>query len=151
MMKHFSATVYVINVIDGEPKVLLHMHKKHHHWYGLGGHVENNEDPVEAAIREAKEEAGIDVTIFSPKKNLLRLDWANELIAPVLLFDQKIDARENEPEHRHTDCIYFGTTGDPSKVVMQEEFRWCSRVDLDSMDIQPDTRYIVEEAFRAYQ
>ena len=127
------------------------MHKKHNHWYGLGGHVEGNEDPVAAAIREAKEEAGIDVTIFSRKKNLLRIKWANELIAPALLFDQKIGARGDIPEHRHLDCIYFGTTPDPSKVRMNEKFRWCSKADVARMDVQEDTRYIVKQAFGAYK
>lgn len=151
MLKHFSATVYVVATIKGEAKVLLHLHKKHHNWYGLGGHVESDEDPVAAAIREAKEEAGIDVTIVSPKKKLLRVKWANELIAPALLFDQQIDARGDKPEHRHIDCIYFGTTPDPSKVRMNEEFRWCSQKDLDGMGLQEDTRYIVGEVFRAYK
>jgi 8-oxo-dGTP pyrophosphatase MutT (NUDIX family) len=151
MLKHFSATVYVVATIKGELRVLLHLHKKHNHWYGLGGHVESDEDPVAAAIREAKEEAGIDVTIFSPKKKLLHLKWANELIAPALLFDQQIDALDGKPEHRHLDCIYFGTTLDPSKVHMQEDFRWCSKADLDHMDLQEDTRYIVNEAIKYYQ
>ena len=150
MLKHFSATCYVVATIKGEPKVLLHMHKKHNHWYGLGGHVESDEDPVAAAIREAKEEAGIDVTIFSPKKKLLRVKWASELIAPALLFDQQIDARDGKPEHRHLDCIYFGTTPDPSKVRMNEEFRWCSKKDLDVMDLQEDTRYITKEAIKFF-
>jgi len=138
MLKHFSATVYVVNIINGEPKVLLHLHKKHSHWYGLGGHVESDEDPVEAAIREAKEEAGIDVAIFSREKKL-----PTELIPPVLMFDQKIDE-----EHHHIDCIYFGTTPDPSKVAMSEEFRWCSQKDLGAMDLQEDTRYIAKEAIK---
>ena len=144
MLKHFSATVYVMNTIDGEPKVLLHMHKKHHHWYGLGGHVENNEDPVEAAIREAKEEAGIDVTIF-PSHPIKTFISTQELIAPALLMNQDING-----EHQHIDCIYFGTTADPSKVAMVEEFRWCSRVDLEEMDLQDDTRYIVDAALKVY-
>lgn len=145
MLKHFSATVYVVAKIKGEQKVLLHMHKKHNHWYGLGGHVENNEDPVEAAIREAREEAGIDVTIISkrPPKNFKH---TRELIAPVLLMDQDING-----DHRHIDCIYFGTTKNPLKVIMQEEFRWCSKEELDSMDLQEDTRYIVKQAFGAYK
>ncbi len=142
MLKQFSATVYVVNKIDGEARVLLHLHKKHNHWYGLGGHVEENEDPIEAAIREAKEEAGIDVTIFSdhPLKNFVH---TQELAAPVLLMDQDING-----DHRHIDCIYFGTTPDPSKVAMREEFRWCSQSDLDAMVLQEDTRYIVKEAMR---
>ncbi len=150
MLKHFSATVYVMAIIKGEPKVLLHMHKKHHNWYGLGGHVESDEDPVAAAIREAKEEAGIDVIIFSPKKKLKKFKYANELTPPALLFDQQIDARGEAPEHRHIDCIYFGTTPDPSKVVMQEEFRWCSEADLARMGLQEDTRYIVDAALAAF-
>lgn len=151
MLKHFSATVYVMAKIAGEPKVLLHLHKKHHNWYGLGGHVEPNEDPVAAAIREAKEEAGITVKIFPPKKNLGKFKYANELIPPALLFDQQIKACGDQPEHRHIDCIYFGTTPDLSKVHMNEEFRWCSQHDLDTMDLQDDTRYIVDEAFKQYE
>lgn len=151
MLKHFSATVYVVNMIDGEARALLHLHKKHNNWYGLGGHVEDNEDPATAVIREAKEEAGIDVTIFSPKKNLGRFKYANELIPPALLFDQQIDASGNKQEHRHIDCIYFGTTSNPSKVAMSEEFRWCSKADLDCMDLQDDTCYIAKEAIRSFR
>ncbi len=146
MLKHFSATCYVVATIKGEPKVLLHLHKKHHHWYGLGGHVEAEEDPVQAAKREAKEEAGIEVTIFSPRKKLLQVNHAHELIPPVLMFDQKIDEK-----HHHIDCIYFGTTPDPSKVRMNEKFRWCSQKDLGMLDLQKDTRYIVKQAFRAHK
>jgi 8-oxo-dGTP diphosphatase len=146
MRKHFSATCYVVNVINGEPKVLLHIHKKHNHWYGLGGHVEAEEDPVAAAIREAKEEAGIDVTIFSSRKKLLQVKHAHELIPPVLIFDQEIDEK-----HHHIDCIYFGTTPDPSKVAMNEEFRWCSKKDIDAMNLQKDTRYIANAALTAFK
>jgi 8-oxo-dGTP diphosphatase len=145
MLKHFSATVYVVATIKGEPKVLLHMHKKHNHWYGLGGHVESDEDPVEAAIREAKEEAGIDVKIFS-RYPLKTFKQAHELITPVLLMDQDING-----DHRHIDCVYFGTTKDPSKVRMNEQFRWCSKKDLERMDVQEDTMYIVKQAFGAYK
>jgi len=151
MLKHFSATVYVVNIIDGEPKVLLHLHKKHHHWFGLGGHVEQDEDPVAAAMREAKEEAGIDVTIFSPKKKLLRAKYADELIPPVLLFDQQIDANGDKPEHRHIDCIYFGTTADPTRVMMKEAFKWYSMDDLDGVELNEDTRYIAKEAIEYFK
>ena len=48
--KSITATVYVIN--DG--KVLLHQHKKYNTWFPLGGHIEENEFPHEAAIREVR-------------------------------------------------------------------------------------------------
>lgn len=143
MLKHFSATCYVVRVIDGEPKVLLHLHKKHNNWYGLGGHVEGDEDPVAAAIREAKEEAGINVTILSPKK-FHHFKNANELIPPFMLFDQEIDG-----DHRHIDCIYVGTTND--EVKMAEQYKWFSIRDLDSMDLQEDTRHIAKEVIEFYK
>lgn len=151
MLKHFSATVYVVNIINGEPKVLLHLHKRHHQWFGLGGHVESDESPVAAAIREAKEEAGIDVTISSTKKKLLTATYADELIAPVLLFEQKIEAHGDKPEHRHIDCIYFGTTADASLVTMKEQFKWLSMKELDAMELNEDTRYIAKEAINFFK
>lgn len=143
MRKHFSATVYVINIIDGEPKVLLHMHKKHHAWYGLGGHVEENEDTASAAIREAKEEAGITVKLLTSHP-LIQTEYTSELVAPILVFDQNIDN-----DHRHIDHIFVGTTTDTPK--MQEEFKWVSEGELDRLDLQPDTRYIAKEAIKYYR
>jgi 8-oxo-dGTP pyrophosphatase MutT (NUDIX family) len=142
MIKHFSATVYVVTTIRGEPKVLLHLHKKHHAWYGLGGHVEENEDPASAAVREAKEEAGIIVKLLTP--TLHHFKYTDELPAPLLLMDQNIDN-----DHRHMDCIYVGTTSDEPN--MKEQFRWFSVQDLDSADIQDDTRYIASEAIKYFK
>jgi 8-oxo-dGTP pyrophosphatase MutT (NUDIX family) len=144
MLKHFSATVYVVNIINGVPKVLLHLHKKHNAWYGLGGHIEVNEDPMEAAVREAKEEAHINVTLIPPHKSLIKTKYADELIPPILLFDQNIDN-----DHRHIDHIYVGTTTD--EVQMNEPFKWCSASDLESMDLQDDTRYIALEAISYFK
>ena len=57
MEKHFTATVYILN----DQKVLLHRHQKTGKYLPPGGHIEKNETPVEAALREVKEEAGIEV------------------------------------------------------------------------------------------
>ena len=47
-------------IVNGDA-VLLRMHDKYDMWLPPGGHVELDEDFVEAAIREAKEEAGVDI------------------------------------------------------------------------------------------
>ena len=58
--KTICGTVYVIH----DMHVLLHLHKKYHTWFPLGGHTEANEFPYETAIREAKEEAGLDIKLL---------------------------------------------------------------------------------------
>ncbi len=58
--RSITATVYVVH----EGRVLLHQHKKYHTWFPLGGHVEAHEFPHEAAIREVKEESGLDVVLL---------------------------------------------------------------------------------------
>lgn len=51
--------------------MLLRNKKKHdinaNKWIGVGGHLENNETPEDALIREIKEETGLDVISYSIK------------------------------------------------------------------------------------
>lgn len=53
--RSLTATVYIIN----ESKVLLHNHKKYNTLFPVGGHIEADELPHEAALREAYEESGL--------------------------------------------------------------------------------------------
>ena len=54
----------------GESYLLLYRNKKkndynHNKWIGVGGHLEEGETPDQAAIREIKEETGLDVHSLS--------------------------------------------------------------------------------------
>ena len=55
-MRHFCASAYIVN--PENKKVLLVKHKKYNKWLQPGGHIEDNETPEEAAIRELREETG---------------------------------------------------------------------------------------------
>ena len=59
--RHFTATGFVVR--DGH--VLLHWHPKIGAWLPPGGHVEQNEDPVQAVHREVLEETGVEVEVVS--------------------------------------------------------------------------------------
>lgn len=133
--KSITATVYVIN----NRKVLLHQHKKYKTWFPLGGHIEEDEFPHEAAIREVKEESGFDVTLIetelAPEIDLARV---KRIPAPFCLLHEGIGGVEN-----FFDFIYIAETtetephpeGDESK-----EFKWFSYEELQKYDIKPHVK-----------
>lgn len=63
---------------DNSYLMLLRNKKKHdinaNKWIGVGGHLENNETPELALIREIKEETGLDVISYS-KKGLIHFNY----------------------------------------------------------------------------
>ena len=59
----FTVAIFVVH--DG--KVLLIHHRKLDKWLPLGGHIELDEDPEQAALREAKEESGLDVELLGER------------------------------------------------------------------------------------
>jgi 8-oxo-dGTP diphosphatase len=65
----FTASAYVLH--PSEPKLLLLLHKKLGKWLQPGGHIELNEDPLQALHHELIEETGLqpsDYTIIEPAK-----------------------------------------------------------------------------------
>ena len=47
-------------------------------WIGVGGHIEANEDPIDAVVREVKEEANYDLIDFS-KKAIIIFNFGKEI------------------------------------------------------------------------
>lgn len=108
----------------------MRKHDKHKIWLFPGGHVELDEDPNQTAIREAKEEVGLDVILHKPRDLLDTTD----LIAPTFVNRHKI----NET-HEHVSFLYLATSKTdklvPSTTEVSEECRWCSKEDLEEMDL----------------
>ena len=59
----FTVAIFVVH--DG--KVLLIHHRRLDKWLPLGGHIELDEDPEIAALREAKEESGLEVELIGER------------------------------------------------------------------------------------
>ena len=66
-----------------EEKVLLIHHRKLHLWLPVGGHIDPNETPDSAMIREAKEETNVDITLLQ-KTNMPMGGNAKEHLASPL-------------------------------------------------------------------
>ena len=65
MARHFCASVFLINPED--KRILLVKHKKFNKWVQPGGHIEDEETPEEAALRETYEETGIKVKLLGDR------------------------------------------------------------------------------------
>ncbi len=94
-------TVAVLVVLNGH--ILLHWHRKLGRWLPPGGHIEPNELPDEAAVRETLEETGIEICLVGERGlDRDRPDEPRQLIRPA-----GIQLEDISPGHQHIDLIYF--------------------------------------------
>jgi len=99
---HFTASCYII---DAEGHVLLHHHRRLDRWLQMGGHVEPDESPDVAALREGLEESGLRDLAFAAD-GIFDLDI------------HAIPAAKGEPEHAHFDVRYLARTASPHSVAI---------------------------------
>ncbi len=116
MQKHFTGTAFTIY----KDQVLLLFHKKLKSWLPPGGHIEENELPHECAIRETKEETGIDIEIISDSSNFKPSKEAFEIPSSFICLEEHIPKHENKEEHKHIDLIFIAKPkGD---FIFEKEF-----------------------------
>lgn len=141
-MRHFCASTYVIN--PENKKVLLVKHKDFNKWLQPGGHIEDNETPEEAAIREVYEETGIKTTLIG--QHFPRED---DLIRPL-----GIQCNRKENGDRMIDILYVGTPNNPNEPLKlndeSADIGWFSRHDLEEMSVFPDVKISVDHILRNY-
>ncbi len=127
---HLCYTVETFIVHD--KRVLLRMHDKHHIWLSIGGHIEPGEDPLEAALREVKEEVGLAVMLQTSGHDYEGTDEDfKSLVPPRYLNRHRVDAT-----HEHATFVYFATSSTdrvmPTYVDdRSDEWRWFTREELD--------------------
>lgn len=149
MKKHFTATAYIVAEVSDEIKVLLHKHKKLNIWIAIGGHVEKDENPVEALKREVLEETNLKIKILNTKK-LLKTKGINEIFSPIALVEENVPAHKNEPFHIHMDLIYFTFCKNPKRIKMADEYGWFSRNDLKKAKLKKEVLKFATEVLDAY-
>lgn len=72
---HFTASAWIVN--KRRTHTLLTLHRKLNRWLQLGGHADENENLLEVAINEAREESGlislrmVDQFIFDLDKHII--------------------------------------------------------------------------------
>ncbi len=138
----FCSEVYVVH----EGSVLLRMHEKYHMWLVPGGHIELDEDPVEAALREVKEEVGLDIALLGTVTEAAE-GHEREILVPRFLNRHAIN-----DTHEHIAFVYFGVSTtkevNPAEGESTEGIRWFTREELDdeSFGVPPRVRQYAHAA-----
>lgn len=99
--RHHTSTAYVV----AGDRTLLLWHAKLGMWLPPGGHCEPNEDPVQAAHREAFEESGYEVDVIAPP-GMIECEGPLVLPPPAVILVEDI-VRADQPFHQHIDHVYY--------------------------------------------
>lgn len=116
---HLTVSALIINC--QRDQVLLHHHKSLAKWIQLGGHLENKELIEDAALREAREESGLN-TLSIVDQKIFDLDV------------HKIPAAKNEAEHYHYDIRFLFEADSSEKLVKSRESLKLKWIDLNKVN-----------------
>ena len=150
--RHFTATVYVVN--DGA--VLLHEHERLGLWLPPGGHVDRDELPHEAAIRETREETGLEVRLRRDHGDV-RSETVRSLPEPEHMLLEDINVHDGEVGHQHVDFIYYGRAeyreiAPADGETSSDAWEWVTAAELRSADrFDPDVVRVGSEALEAME
>ncbi|MBO4248455.1 NUDIX hydrolase [Halomicrobium sp. IBSBa] len=148
--RHFVATVYVVE----NGAVALHEHDKLDMWLPPGGHIDRDELPHEAALRETSEELGFDVALLAPEGDL-ESETARSIPEPQHFLLEDINVTDEGVGHQHVDFIFYGEAPhreiDPEPGEQPaEDWEWLTAAALRNRDDLPaDVAEIGQRAIEA--
>ncbi len=126
----FTVEVFIVY----KDKVLLRKHDKYGFWLSIGGHIELNEDPVEAAHREVREEVGLEIELFgNPMPPIFVDDTYRELMPPKYMNRHNI----GKSGHEHVSLVYFAraTSDDVVAEKAGDVWKWLTKEDVEKNTI----------------
>lgn len=129
-IRHLTATGFVVSA----DRVLLHWHRKNCLWLPFGGHLEENEDPVQALLREIEEESGLRAEVIGPAADF-GIQNLPVLPPPVTILVEP--TTDGVTEHQHIDLIYFcRAVGSLDSLAVHADptIRWVTEQELEQND-----------------
>ena len=101
MRRHFTVSGFIV---EGDA-TLLHWHKKLQIWLPSGGHIDPDEDPVQAVLREALEETGIACEVIPHEQRHVFTNLP-QLPSPLSIIVADVGSSATEEAHQHIDMSY---------------------------------------------
>jgi 8-oxo-dGTP pyrophosphatase MutT (NUDIX family) len=144
VLRHFTVAVFVVHA----SRVLLHYHRKLGRWLPPGTHIEPNELPDEAAVREVLEETGIRARLIGGRG--LPIDEPRQLVLAA-----GIQVEPIYPGHEHIDLVYFARP-DPAHAVEidprlaeQDRVGWYAADELTALGVDAEIQAWTRRALDA--
>ena len=107
---HMTASAWVTN--KNHTKVLMAYHNIYDSWAWLGGHCDNEKDCLKVAIKEVKEEAGIE-NVYPISEDIFSLE--------VLTVDSHIKRGTYVPSHLHLNVTYLLWADENDNLRIKED------------------------------
>jgi 8-oxo-dGTP pyrophosphatase MutT (NUDIX family) len=98
MDRHLTVSGFVVH----DSRVALHWHRKNQMWLPAGGHLEPGEDPLEATLREVREEFALEAEVIGDGPRVVYEGGPGQIEPPFTIL-----VCHPEPEHEHLDMVYF--------------------------------------------
>ncbi len=119
-----------------QKKVLLIFHKKLQLWLPVGGHIDENETPDDAVIREVKEETNLACSLLNvptfPKKGAVVKHLATPFYVNV----------HNVGDHNHVGFYYVARTKEIDTLAIEKRevtnYRWFTKEELEHSPLITD-------------
>ncbi len=151
--RHFVATVYVVN--DGA--TALHYHDKLEMWLPPGGHVDRDELPHRAAVREVTEELGLEPDLLTEAGDI-ESPTVESIPQPQQFLLEDINTCNGEVGHQHVDFVFYGAvqsreiTPGPGEQPA-EDWEWFTPTELrERADaLEPDVVELGQDAIERVQ
>lgn len=130
----FTTSAFIMH--PTKPKILLLLHNKLGKWLQPGGHIELNENPLQALHHELEEEAGltpVDYEILEPADRPVTTGNNNSLPLPFYFQEHIFNETSG---HRHIDICYLvkaktaNITDNPDGA---SSIKWLSIVDIKKL------------------
>src|SRR5438477_6731580 len=96
MLKHATSSVFLFTPTDDGWRIGLIHHPRLHRWMLPGGHVEADENPAEAGLREVAEETGRTAQLIDTHADDLT-GALGGVPVPVWIAEQHVPAEQRHP------------------------------------------------------
>jgi len=130
-----------------EDRVLLVHHKKSGLWLPVGGHIDENETPDDALVREFKEETKLDIKILGLLDVTTKGTVIRQLAVPFYV------NVHNVGDHEHCCFFYLCETKDAKIEIDRDElhdFAWFTKEELNQDHVPGDVKDTALLAFESY-